>query len=76
MRANPPAFQKATMQTTLGINADFLAAANETGGNTELVAAAPARPSAPVSGFVASPARPGVLMTNDQVNALRDAEGI
>jgi hypothetical protein len=76
MRANPTVFQKATMQTTPGINADFLVAANETGGNTGLVAAAPARPSAPVPGFVAFPALPSVVVTNDQINALRDAEGI
>jgi len=29
-----------------------------------------------VAGFEPFPARPGVLATNEQVNALRDAEGI
>jgi hypothetical protein len=29
-----------------------------------------------VAGFEPFPARPGVIVTNDQVNALRDAEGI
>lgn len=29
-----------------------------------------------VAGFEPFPARPGVIATNDQVNALRDAEGI
>ena len=76
MRTNPTIFQKATMQSTPGINADFLAAANEKGENTELVAAAPARSSAPVSGFVTFPARHGVVVTDDQINDLRDAEGI
>ena len=29
-----------------------------------------------VAGFVPFPAKPGVVTTNDQVNALRDAEGL
>ena len=29
-----------------------------------------------VAGFVPFPPRPGVVVTNEQVNALRDAEGI
>ncbi len=76
MRAIQPTFQKATMQTTLGIKSDFLAAANATDGNTELVAVALAQPGASVLGFVAFPARPGVVVTSDQINALRDEEGI
>ena len=30
----------------------------------------------PVAGFVPFPARPGVMTTNEQVDAMRDAEGI
>lgn len=30
----------------------------------------------PVAGFEPFPAKPGVVTTNDQVNALRDAEGV
>lgn len=45
-----------------------------TGGD---VAAAPAKsPRTSVAGFQPFAARPGVVVTNDQVNALRDAEGI
>ena len=39
------------------------------------VASSRAQPK-PVAGFVPFPPRPGVLITNEQVNALRDAEGI
>jgi hypothetical protein len=47
-----------------------------TGGNVP-AARSPAR-SLPrkVAGFDPFPAKPGVLATNEQVNALRDAEGI
>lgn len=39
--------------------------------------AAPGRsPPGPVAGFVPFPPRPGVVATNDQVEALRDAEGL
>lgn len=31
---------------------------------------------APVAGFQPFPARPGVVATNEQVDALRDAEGV
>lgn len=44
-----------------------------------LLATRPARaakPAAPVAGFLPFPARQGVITTNDQVNALRDAEGV
>jgi hypothetical protein len=34
------------------------------------------RPAAPTAGFLPFPARPGVVATNDHVNALRDAEGV
>jgi hypothetical protein len=45
-----------------------------TGGS---VAASPIkRPRASVAGFQPFTARPGVVVTNDQVNALRDAQGI
>ena len=37
--------------------------------------AAPTRPKG-VAGFVPFPAKPGVVVTNEQVNALRDAQGI
>ncbi len=44
---------------------------------TGLDAPAPARTARRrVAGFEPFPARPGVIVTNDQVNALRDAEGI
>lgn len=33
-------------------------------------------PRATVAGFQPFAARPGVVVTNDQVNALRDAEGV
>ena len=33
-------------------------------------------PRKAVAGFVPFPARPGVVATNEQVNALRDAEGL
>jgi hypothetical protein len=42
-------------------------------------AAAPpsaSKPRSNVAGFQPFAARPGVLVTNDQVNALRDSEGI
>jgi hypothetical protein len=40
-------------------------------------APAPARARrAPVAGFQPFPARPGVVATNEQVDALRDAEGV
>lgn len=42
----------------------------------ERVARSSARRSPTVAGFRAFPARPGVVATNDQVNALRDGEGI
>ena len=42
----------------------------------EQAAREPARRRPAVAGFRAFPARPGVVVTNDQVNALRDAEGI
>ena len=34
------------------------------------------RRTKPVAGFVPFPAKPGVVTTNEQVNALRDAEGV
>jgi hypothetical protein len=40
------------------------------------VPAAAAKARRRVAGFEPFPARPGVIVTNDQVNALRDAEGI
>ncbi len=45
-----------------------------TGGSTS-AASAKTRPKA-VAGFVPFPAKPGVMTTNDQVNALRDAEAL
>lgn len=40
-------------------------------------AASPRRRSAqPVAGFVPFPARPGIVTTNAQVDALREAEGV
>jgi uncharacterized protein YggE len=35
-----------------------------------------AKPAAPTASFLPFPARPGVIATNDQVNVLRDAEGV
>ncbi len=39
-------------------------------------ASTPRRRREPVAGFQPFPARPGVVTTNEQVNALRDAEGL
>ncbi len=80
------------MRTTLDIDEDLLAAAKElarregsTAGAvvsrllrralTGQCAPAPSRTRA-VSGFRPFPARDGVVTTNEQVNAIRDAEGI
>jgi Arc/MetJ family transcription regulator len=35
-----------------------------------------AKAAGPTAGFLPFPARPGVIATNDHVNALRDAEGV
>ena len=54
------------MRTTLDIDDDLLAAAKE------LVW----REGAAAGGFVPFPPKPGVMTTNEQVDALRDAEGL
>ena len=80
------------MRTTLDIDDDLLAAAKELArreGRTagEVVSRllrqsltgqhrTPARALRRVAGFEPFPPRPGVVTTNDQVEALRDAEGI
>lgn len=80
------------MRTTLDIDDDLIAAAKElarregsTAGRvvSRLLrrsltgAAEPARaPARRVAGFEPFAARPGVVTTNEQVDALRDAEGI
>ena len=61
-------------RSTAGAVVSRLLRRSLTGGG---VAAAPTKsPRASVAGFQPFAARPGVVATNDQVNALRDAEGI
>ncbi|MDP1901624.1 MAG: CopG family transcriptional regulator [Rubrivivax sp.] len=45
-------------------------------GATDTPAAARSRPSRRVAGFEPFPARRGVVTTNDQVDELREAEGV
>ena len=45
-------------------------------GAADVSAAARPRSAARVAGFDPFPARPGVVTTNDQVDALREAEGV
>lgn len=47
-----------------------------TGADAPAPKAESARGRRPVAGFVPFPARPGVVVTDEQVEALRDAEGI
>ena len=47
-----------------------------TGGDAAAVRARARKPQRRVAGFEPFPAKPGVVATNEQVNALRDAQGI
>jgi hypothetical protein len=47
-----------------------------TGRSQAVAPARAAKAAVPTAGFLPFPARPGVIATNDQVNELRDAEGI
>ena len=47
-----------------------------TGGAAEAVRKGAGKPRRRVAGFDPFPAKPGVVATNEQVNTLRDAEGI
>jgi len=47
-----------------------------TGQGPSTVRSSPAHAARRVAGFEPFPARPGVVTTNDLVNALRDAEGV
>ena len=47
-----------------------------TGADATPTQAGSRKPVRRVAGFVPFPAKPGVVVTNEQVNALRDAEGI
>ena len=47
-----------------------------TGGNVPVARSPTRKASRQAAGFVPFPAKPGVVATNEQVNALRDAEGV
>jgi len=71
------------MRTTLDIDDDLLAVVKELarreGATVEHVVSRLLRRSltgGSVAGFIPFSAKPGVMATNDQVNALRDAEGL
>jgi hypothetical protein len=44
--------------------------------DTAAARTAPRKATRRVAGFEPFPAKPGVVSTNEQVNALRDAEGV
>lgn len=63
-------------RTTAGAVVSRLLRRSLTGLGTGAPADSPPTSHAGVAGFVPFPARPGVVVTNDQVDLLRESEGI